>query len=101
MIYVPVGGTIVAGIVKFTAGKKAATGQQVLGGKRFSTVMKVKLDGINLINRENMLLVAQQVTVSSEDAFDFLSGKLNSIPLKGVMEVAAGYDSPFQLKYYG
>ena len=101
MIYVPEGGTIPAGIVKFTAAKKAATGEQILGGKQFSTTMKMKLDGINLINRENILLVAQQGTVSAQDAFDFLSGKLNSVPLKGLLEVATGYDSPFQLKYYG
>ena len=101
MIYVPEGGAIPAGIVKFTAAKKAATGEQILGGKQFSTTMKMKLDGINLINREDMLLTAQQGTVSAQDAFDFLSGKLNSVPLKGLLEVAAGYDSPFQLKYFG
>lgn len=100
MIYVPAGGTIAAGIVKFTAAKKAFTGQQIAGGKQFSTTMRIKLDGINLVNRKDMLLEAQLATVSAQDAFDFLSGKLASVPLKGQMAVAAGYTSPFQLKYF-
>lgn len=101
MIYVPVGGTIPAGIVKFTAAKAAFTGKQIAGGKQFSTTLRMKLDGINLITRQNILLSAQQGTVSAQDAYDFLSGKLASVPLKGLLEVANGYDSPFQLKYFG
>lgn len=99
-IYVPLGGTIAAGIVKFTAGKKAFTGKRIAGGKQFSTTLRLKLDGINLITRQNILLTAQQGTVSAQDAYDFLSGKLASVPLKGLLEVAAGYDSPFQLTYF-
>lgn len=100
MIYVPVGGAIPAGPVKFTAAKNAFTGSVIGGAKQFSTTLRLKLDGINLITRQNMLLAAQQATVSAQDAYDFLSGKLASVPLKGLLEVAAGYDSPFQLKYF-
>lgn len=100
MIYVPVGGAIPAGIVKLTAAKKAFTGSVIAGAKQFSTTLRMKLDGINLITRQNILLVAQQGTVSAQDAYDFLSGKLASVPLKGLLEVATGYDSPFQLKYF-
>ncbi len=100
MIYVPAAGAIPAGPVKFTAAKKAFTGSVIAGGKQFSTVMRMKLDGINLIDRRGMLLTAQQGTVSAQDAYDFLSGKLASVPLKGLLEVASGYDSPFQLKYF-
>lgn len=99
-IYVPLGGAIAAGSVKFTAGKKAFTGKQIAGGKQFSTTLRLKLDGINLITRQNILLTAQQGTVSAQDAYDFLSGKLASVPLKGLLEIAAGHDSPFQLKYF-
>lgn len=100
MIYVPEGGQIPAGIVKFTAAKAAFTGKQIAGAKQFSTTLRMKLDGINLITRQNILLTAQQCTVSAQDAYDFLSGKLASVPLKGLLEVAEGYDSPFQLKYF-
>lgn len=100
MIYVPKDGAIPAGVVKFTAARKAHTGLTIAGGKQFSTTLRLKLDGINLVNRENVLLVAPQATVSAQDAFDFLSGKLASVPLKGVLEIASGYTSPFQLKYF-
>lgn len=97
MIYVPKDGVIPAGAVKFTAGRKAHTGVMIEGGKQFSTTLRFKLDGINLIDRQNLLLVAPQATVSAQDAYDFLSGKLASVPLKGLLEIAEGYNSPFQL----
>jgi len=100
MIYVPIGGAIAAGLVKFTAAKAEFTGAVIAGAKQFSTTVRMKLDGINLITRQNILLEAQQGTVSAQDAYDFLSGKLASVPLKGLLEVAEGYDSPFQLKYF-
>lgn len=100
MIYIPEGGAIVAGVVKFTAGKKAFTGLQIDGGTQFSTTLRIKLDGINLITRQNLILTAPQATVSAQDAFDFLSGKLTSVPLKGMLEIADGETSPFQLKYF-
>jgi hypothetical protein len=100
LLYVPAGGAIAAGNVKFTAAKKAFTGSVIAGGKQYSTVLRMKLDGINLITRQNMLLVAEQATVSAQDAYDFLSGKLASVPLKGQLEVPAGQTSPFQLKFF-
>lgn len=100
MIYVPVAADIPAGPVKFTAGRKAYAGLVIEGGKQFSTTMRLKLDGINLITREDILLIAPQVTVNAQDAFDFLSGELASVPLKGLLEIADGYTSPFQLKYF-
>lgn len=100
MIFVPVDGVITAGPVKFTATRKAYTGLTIEGGKQFSTTMRLKLDGINLITREDILLIAPQATVNAQDAFDFLSGELASVPLKGRLEIADGYTSPFQLKYF-
>lgn len=47
-----------------------------------------------------MLLTAPQITVSAQDAFDFLSGKAASVPLKGFAEVAEGESSPFKLRYF-
>ena len=61
--------------------------------------MKLVLDGINLIDRKNILLTIPQATVTAEDAYDFLSGKLASVPLKGTLEVASGESSAFQLQY--
>lgn len=100
MIFVPKGGAIATGKVKFTAGKAAVTGYQIAGGKNYSNVLRTKLDGINLINRQNMLLTAPQITVSAQDAFDFLSGKAASVPLKGFAEVPDGADAPFNLRYF-
>lgn len=100
MIYVPIGGAIAAGPVKFTAAKTAFTGSVIDGAKQFSTTLRMKLDGQNLITRQNILLEVQQGTVSAQDAYDFLSGKLASVPLKGLLEVAPGFESPFQLKYF-
>jgi hypothetical protein len=100
MLYVPAGGAIAAGVVKLTATKSAFTGTQIAGGKQFSSTLKMTLDGVNLINRQNLLLEVPQATVSAQDAFDFLSGKLASVPLKGLLEVAAGEASPFKLKYF-
>ena len=99
MIYVPVGGRIAAGTVKLSAGKKAFTGTAIAGGKQVSTDLRIKLDGINLVTRQNMLLTAELATVSAQDAFDFLGGKLASVPLKGKLRIAEGQTAPFVLKY--
>lgn len=100
MIFVPKGGAIPTGKVKFTAAKAAVTGYQIAGGKSYSNTLRTKLDGINLINRQNMLLTCPQITVSAQDAFDFLSGKASSVPLKGFSEIAEGESAPFTLRYF-
>ena len=41
-----------------------------------------------------------QATVNADDAYDFLSGKLASVPLNGNLEIAAGESSPFNLQYF-
>lgn len=101
LLYVPVGGTIPAGPVKFTAGKKAHTGVKIDAGKQYGSVIRCKGDFVNLITRQDLVLDMQQATVSSQDAFDFLSGKLASVPLKGTAEIASGQTSPFQIRYFG
>ena len=100
MIFVPPGGTITAGKVKLSGATLATSGTRIDGGKQFSTTMRMKLDGINLIDRKNLLFVAMQATVNADDAYDFLSGKLASVPLKGNLEIAAGESSPFNLQYF-
>ena len=42
-------GAIPAGVVKFTAARKAHTGLTIAGGRQFSTTLRLKLDGINLL----------------------------------------------------
>ena len=101
LLYVPLGGTIPAGPVKFTAAKKAHTGVKIDAGKQYGSVIRCKGDFINLINRQDLVLDMQQATVSAQDAFDFLSGKLASVPLKGTAEIASGQTSPFQIRYFG
>lgn len=101
LLYVPIGGVIPAGPVKFTAGKKAHTGVKIDAGKQYGSVIRCKGDFINLINRQDLVLDMQQATVSAQDAFDFLSGKLASVPLKGTAEIASGQTSPFQIRYFG
>ena len=91
--------SIAAGNVKLSASKKAFTGTAIAGGKQVSTDLRIKLDGINLVTRQNMLLTAELATVSAQDAFDFLGGKLASVPLKGKLRIAAGQTAPFILKY--
>ena len=100
LLYVPLGGTVPAGIVKFTAGKKAHTGVKIDAGKQYGSVIRCKGDFIHLITRQDLVLDMQQATVSSQDAFDFLSGKLASVPLKGTAEIASGQSSPFQIRYF-
>ena len=100
MIFVPPGGTITAGKIKLSGATLATSGTRIYGGKQFSTTMRMKLDGINLIDRKNLLFVAMQATVNADDAYDFLSGKLASVPLKGNLEIAAGESSPFNLQYF-
>lgn len=100
MIFVPKGGLIATGKVKFTAAKAAVTGYQIAGGKSYSNTLRTKLDGRNLINRQDMLLTCSQITVSAQDAFDFLSGKAASVPLKGFCEIAEGETAPFYLRYF-
>lgn len=92
-------GAIASGDVKLTAATRTLTGTTITGGKQYSHVLKMKLDGINLIDKQDIVLDAPQATVSAQDAFDFLSGKLASVPLKGVLEVAPGQTYPFRLRY--
>lgn len=99
MLYVPLGSTITAGPVHISASKLAFDGTLIEGAQRYAHVMRYKLDGINLLTRQDMLLIAPRAVVSSDTAQNWLSGQLASVELKGTLEVTEGYSSPFLLKY--
>lgn len=99
LLYVPKGGTIAAGAVQFSASKLAFEGTKIEGAQRYAHVMRYKLDGINLLDRRDMVLYAPRAVVSSNTAQDWLGGKLASVALTGNLEVTDGYTSPFILKY--
>lgn len=99
LLYVPKGGTIPAGAVQVSASTLPFEGTKIEGAQRYAHVMRYKLDGINLLDRRDMLLYAPRAVVSSNTAQDWLGGKLASVALTGNLEVTEGYTSTFILKY--
>jgi hypothetical protein len=101
LIYVPFTGSAIIGPkVKVTTSKLSYSGIEIAGASQHSHTMAMKLDGKNLINGKDIILDAPQGTVSSQDAFDFLSGKLASVPLSGNLEVPPGANAPFTLREF-
>lgn len=92
-------GAIVAGAVHVSGAKNAIAGQKLLGARNYNSTFKFELDGINLVTRKDMILRAGQATVSSQDAWDFLSGELTDVPLKGRLEIPGAGLPPFTLEY--
>ena len=99
MIKVLSTGAIPAGPVKVSGSAAAVTGNRIIGARNYNHTLKIKLDGINLVTKKDMILEAFQATVSSQAAYDFLGGKIAEVPLKGKLEIPPGGDRPFQLDY--
>lgn len=78
---------------------QAVKGTRIVGGRVYNHVMKMKLSGKNLVNNRPCILEAEQGTVSSQEAYDFLGAELASVPLKGRLEIPPGGDRPFQFDY--
>lgn len=94
------GGEIVAGVVKIAGATLASTGATVIGARQYKHMLQIKVDGKNQIDNKNVLLTALQATVSAEDARDFLSGELDSVTVKGRLEIPPGGDRPFEMKMF-
>lgn len=94
------GGALAANAsVKITGNRAAVTGEVIQGGKKYRHQFRGRLDGINLVTQEDVLVEFPLASVSSEDAHDFLGEKLTQIALKGRLTVPKGASAPFTVEY--
>lgn len=93
-------GAIAAGVIEITGATLAVTGTKIIGARQHKHTLDFELDGVNQINGKNVVLRAGQATVSAESAHDFLSGELDSISLKGRLEIPEGGDRPFEMTIF-
>lgn len=88
-----------AATVKVTGNGQAISGTRIVGASRYKTTMRLKLDGINLADNRDVLLVASRAVVASDAAYDFLQAEVSEAPLKGKLEIPGPGLPPFVLDY--
>lgn len=93
-------GAIAAGVVEVSGATLAKNGFRVIGGRQYSHVLSFQVDGRNQITNQDVFFEGFQATVSPEDARDFLSGELDSLPVTGRLEIPPDGDRPFNLEVY-
>lgn len=74
-------------------------GARINGAQRYKTVMKLRLDGVNLVNNQDVLLTADRAVVASDAAYDFLQDEVSEAPLAGKLEIPAPGQAPFTLEW--
>lgn len=92
-------GSAIAAPVKLSGNTEAVAGMRLKGAQNYNQVMRLKLNGINLVTQRRMILQAPQGSVASETAYDFMSGDFASADLTGRLEIADGWDCPYLLDY--
>ncbi len=94
------GGAIAdAATLKLSGTEEAVTGDRILGARRYKTTMRIKLDGINKVNNQDVYLYADRAVVASDAAYDFLQSDVSEAPLKGKLEIPGPGLSPYVLDY--
>jgi len=91
--------TAAAAAVTLSGTTRAITGTRLIGARQYNHTIKVVGSGKNLITGLPILFKADQITLSSQDAYDFLNGELAETPVKGRLEIPPGGDRPFQMDY--
>lgn len=100
LLHVLPGGAIAdAATLKLGGTEDAVTGDRILGARRYKTVMRLKLDGVNLVNNQDVFLYADRAVVASDAAYDFLQDEVSEAPLTGKLEIPGPGLSPFVLDY--
>lgn len=84
--------------LKVTFAHKAFTGTRITGATQNSIICRVKFDGINLVDNTPVVVVVDQVSISSKAALDFLSDGFGSVPLSGQMVTLPGKAGPFTVE---
>lgn len=95
----PDGAIADAATVKLSGTEEAVTGDRILGARRYKTVMRIKLDGVNLVNNQDVYLYADRAVVASDSAYDFLQDEVSEAPLTGKLEIPGPGLAPFVLDY--
>jgi hypothetical protein len=76
-----------AATLKVSGTAQATTGTRIKGARKHQHVMRLELDGMNLISGKDTELLAYRAVVSSDQAYDFLQAKMAVVKLKGTLEV--------------
>lgn len=88
-----------AATLKVSGNTEAVTGNRLRGAQAYNQVLKIELNGMNLITRERLILTAPQASVATDSSYDFMGGELADVPLTGRLEIATGYTEPFLMDY--
>lgn len=92
---IPGGAITDAQALKATGTAKASTGTRIVGASKFKHVMRLEMDGLNLLTQQDGELTCPRAVVTSDQAFDFLQSDIAQLKLKGTLEVPAAGVPPF------
>jgi|GEM_PF-691236 len=89
------GAITAAQALKVSGTAQATTGTRINGARKYSHVLKVELDGVNLMTGKDVEVLASRAVVTSDQAFDFLQSDIAELKLKGTLEVPSVGVPPF------
>lgn len=85
--------------VKVSGTEAAGTIGRIEGGSQRRTILRIKLDGEDLVTRRDCRLAANRVVVMSTEAHNFLQAEIATAPLTGDLEIPADGGAPFTFTY--
>lgn len=92
---IPGGAITDAQALKASGTAKATTGTRIVGASKYKHVMKIEMDGVNLLTSQDGELLCPRAVVTSDQAFNFLQSDIAELKLKGTLEVPAPGQPPF------
>lgn len=83
--------------LKVTYTHVATTGQEIVGGKRYSIRSRILMDGQNIEDGTNFSLDVPRVRLATDTEIDFLKDGFLDISMSGVVEMAPGQTYPYKM----
>lgn len=96
---IPGGAITDALALEATGTAQATTGTRITGGKKYRHVLRLEMDGLNLVTNEDAEFLAQRAVVTSDQAFDFLQSDIADLTLKGTLEIPGPGLPPFVVEH--
>ena len=90
----------ITGAVHVTGNTLHVTGTAISAANSYTHTLKIEGDAINQINQRNVYFSAGKATVSADKAKDFLSGDIDKLELKGLLEIPPEGGAPFVMEIY-
>lgn len=84
--------------LKVTASALAIAGSQIRGGTQAQVRARLKWEGINMVDGQQIEAECYEAVLTSSKGFDFLANDFNGIELSGYLVVPAGQTEPYVIR---